>query len=193
MGSRITQSYESLAHIQWSTYLPEAFSGGDIAVWQGNIERTLQDMMAKAKDADNGTYARLLNKFLGKWTANKITGSLNIETLRALEDSADWACELPWDLKNFFSALRDRLRKLIATVGEELPMLPAAKPNEPGAAGGGPSKRFNPATGTVSDFGAEEGEGELDQPPEEAVGNVNKTADSVKNTVKKAVGMTARR
>jgi hypothetical protein len=177
--------YDSLAIIgvQLECVTPcilETYAGGDVVMWQGAIERQITDMAEKASEIGNSTYERLLNKFLNQWKENELDGSLNIETLRILRQAADWASELPWNFKNYFSVLRDRLRKLIAVTGEQLPVMPP----EDAKKGGGKPKghpRLNPDTGVKSQFGPEEPG--LEKPADELLPDAEKTGEQMKRDI----------
>lgn len=116
--------YESMgwkdAH-QARPILLEAYKGTDIVQWYGNIERQLQGFVGDAEQSHNQPYSTKLDTFLNKvWRPNEITGSMNRETLESLLAGATVLAVDDWTYQNYFSNLRDQLRKLIASE-EELP------------------------------------------------------------------------
>lgn len=98
----------------------ESFSGTAIVGWQGKIERQLVDLINEYEDANNPGYVDKLRALLSNWRANPLTGSINIETLRALIGPIELSAVDPWKLQNYFSQLRDSLKQITASV-EELP------------------------------------------------------------------------
>ena len=108
-------------------------------------------MVDRYESARNYAYTAKLRAFLNQWRAYKISGSINRETLDPLESAADMLGVDNWKLNNFFSNLRDQLRRLIASE-EQLPRDMQTKANAggpaPGIGGGGPPS---------SDFGPEGG------------------------------------
>jgi hypothetical protein len=165
------RDYDSLAVMgaQLSHVTPcllEVYSGGDLVVWQGNIERQLQAMAEKAANVGNRDYERLIKQFLAQWKENALTGSLNIDTLQKLKLSAEWAAEYPWTFNNYFSVLRDQLRKVIAVTGEELPVMPV-QPEKNKKGPGKTAARMDTERKTTSTFGPEEEEGDLEKPADE--------------------------
>lgn len=132
----------------------EAYQGQEIVAWHGRIERQLMDDIEEYEAARNPGYADKLRAFLQSWRQHQITGSINVETLDALLTAAEVLAVDPWKMQNYFSNLRDQLRKLKASV-EELPVdafsaarespappmgpPPGPEPEPEGAAGGGPA------------------------------------------------------
>lgn len=115
--------YESLGYFNHpqEAELLEAYSGTSVVAWFGNIERQLIGMEEQYKLAKNTEYADKIHTFLQTWRDNPIGGSMNVETLQVLEAAAAQNAVDPWKLGNYFSNLRDQLRKLIASQ-EELPL-----------------------------------------------------------------------
>jgi len=146
--------YESLGWKDANRARPElleAYKGTDIVQWYGNIERQLQGFVTDADQSNNQPYATKLDTFLNKvWRPNEITGSMNRETLDSLLSGATVLAVDSWTYQNYFSNLRDQLRKLIASE-EELPR-GMGDENEPMAGtsrGGGPplNPEFGPEAG----------------------------------------------
>lgn len=141
--------YESLGRLEHPTdcELLEAYSGVSAVSWYGSIERQLVSMESTYKSARNEAYATKIHTFLQTWRDNEITGSINRETIEILEAAAEQLAVDPWRLANYFSNLRDQLRKLLASM-EELPLgdmvqaqprrRKAAPPNSFGARKGPP-------------------------------------------------------
>lgn len=100
--------------------LLEAWRGDAIVMWYGNIERQLERVLEEQEATRNFPYADKIRAFLQTWRANEITGSLNRETLELLKTAAQMLSVDKWNLKNYFSVLRDQLNRLIASE-EELP------------------------------------------------------------------------
>jgi hypothetical protein len=98
----------------------EAYRGADIVAWQGKIERQLQDFAEESDEARNHDYAAKLRQFLKVWRDNTLTGSINIETVQALGAATAVPAVDDWRFRNYFSELRDQLRRLQAST-EELP------------------------------------------------------------------------
>jgi hypothetical protein len=134
----------------------EAYAGTAVVSWYGNIERQIIGMENEYRNANNTDYADKLHQFLMTWRDNPLTGSINIETLQVLEAAAAQNAVDPWKLANYFSNLRDSLRKLIAAQ-EELPMV------EPDQQGGGANRR-KAKPQPPSDFGPT-----AEPPPEDGV------------------------
>jgi hypothetical protein len=175
------QSYENLGHVDFNRHRPlllEVYAGKDIAQWWGNILRQLQDMKSKAEEVNNDDYATQLSRFIRTWTENEITGSMNIEDIRTLKTAAEWAGELPWNFKNYFTTLANQLRKLVAST-EELPMTPQVQGGNENGGGGGagpsPTAGLNPEKDPAApQFGAEENPGDMELPADQ---KVNKEGD----------------
>lgn len=136
----MTTDYETLGlmHAQALAAFPpviESYMGSDIVVWQGNIERQIEKFISTYNANRNQAYVDKLREFLAVWRKNQITGSMNQETIAALENVAQILAVDNWQLSNYFSNLRDRLRTLQASE-EELPrQIPAAPqfPRKPSA------------------------------------------------------------
>lgn len=109
--------------------LLESFRGVDIVAWQGKIERQLSQYVNENAEARNFVYADKLREFLKVWRDHTLTGSINVETVDLLEAAAAQLAVDPWRYQNYFSNLRDQLRKLKASV-EELPVDGIIPPNE---------------------------------------------------------------
>ena len=98
-------------------------------------------MLSDNEASRNFVYTDKLRAFQKIWRENEITGSLNRETLNALKTACDVLAVDSWTLANYFSNLRDQLRKLIASE-EALPRVDMEQnmPNRgPGAGAGGTS------------------------------------------------------
>lgn len=145
--------YESYGTFDWNRQSPlllEVYSGTSIVQWYGNIERQLGRLLDDAEKGRNWPYAEKIRKFREIWRENEITGSMNRETLDVLKSSSDVLGVDNWNLSNYFSNLRDQLRKLIASE-EELPRDMDMNGNDPmagmrGAGRGAPpmSPSFGP-------------------------------------------------
>ena len=148
---RTFQSYDDVARVPLAeTTVCEAYAGASVVQWYGNIERQLSTLLNDNEASRNFVYADKLRAFLKIWRENEITGSMNRETLNALKTACDVLAVDSWTLSNYFSNLRDQLRKLIASE-EALPRVDMEQnmPNRgPGArAGGTSSPPINPAFG----------------------------------------------
>ena len=150
------KTYHDYESMGWATSperqdapaLCEVYNGTQIVEWYGNIERQLQDLINQSEGARNWPYVDKLRQFLSTWRDNRLDGSINLEIIRPLETAAGGLSVDTWKLQNYFSNLRDQLRKLIASE-EELPRNPeplkkSARPR------GGSAPKAPP-----SDFGAE--------------------------------------
>jgi hypothetical protein len=151
---RTLHSFEDMAGLRDSgLYVPEAYDGTKIVQWYGNIERQLTRMLEENEAARNFVYADKLRTYLKTWRENEITGSMNRETLQILKAATEQLAVEPWNLGNYFSNLRDQIRKLVASE-EQLPRV-ATEPGEkmagPGA--GAPSGATPPL---APEFGPEE-------------------------------------
>lgn len=182
-------TYEDWGAVNYSLYLPEAYSGGDIIMWQGTIERQIENMVQRAEESGNNEYATNLRTFLSQWRDNQLTGSLNIETLRSLKIAAEWASMMDWNFKNYFSLLRDQLRSLIARVGEELPVMPQQE--QPKAKGGPRGSRVNTDLGSAEQFSGEEEPGDMEGDAAEDKG-AEDVAGDIQADVEKAVNAAAK-
>lgn len=124
----IIDSYESWARV---AVLPdpevapinEAFRGQDIVVWYGGIERQLISLVDKYRNSKQFEDASKVEQYLITWRRHQITGSINRSSIESLESAAAQLAVDGWKSQNYFSALRDQLRKLVASE-EELPRLP---------------------------------------------------------------------
>src|SRR5919109_1098276 len=108
--------YESLVWLGKAPLLPviEAYKGTSIVQWFGNIERQLVRMAEENRATRNFPYANKIEEFLRLWRANRITGSINRESLDILSAPAHILAVDSWNLANYFSNLRDQLEKLKA-------------------------------------------------------------------------------
>jgi hypothetical protein len=159
--------YESYAHLDFNQAdcaLLEAYSGTAIVQWYGNIERQLGRLLEDAEKGRNWPYADKIREFLRIWRDNEITGSLNRETLDILKSASDVLAVDSWNLKNYFSNLRDQLRKLIASE-EELPRDLDMNANDPmkGGGGGRGAPPMSPSFGPQD----EPPGGDMEQPPQD--------------------------
>lgn len=156
------------AHIE---RLGEAYRAADMVTWYGRIERQIADMLDAARDDNNEQSIDFLRTIHGKWVDHPIDANMNIEDLEALETAVAWPAKLEWQHKNYFSVLKDQLRRVIAST-QELPTVPG---------GGGKEDRGGPTASASASatppeeleapnqqFGAEETPGEGEQPPEES-------------------------
>jgi len=121
----IAHSYEDLAHIGGASRpeLLEAYKGADIVAWHGKVERQLSKFIDDYVAAANPAYVDKLREFLKIWRENEITGSINREDIETLLSATEMLAVDTWRLRDYFSNLRDQLRRLRASV-EELPTLP---------------------------------------------------------------------
>jgi hypothetical protein len=117
------QGYEDWGQFEhpYDCELLEAYSGVSAVSWYGSIERQLVGMESTYKSARNDNYAVKIHQFLQTWRDNEITGSINRETVEVLKSATEQLAVDPWRLANYFSNLRDQLRKLLASM-EELPL-----------------------------------------------------------------------
>lgn len=147
---RALQSYEDLARMPLAQQVVcEAYEGASVVQWYGNIERQLGTMLSDNEASRNFVYTDKIRAFQKIWRENEITGSLNRETLNALKTACDMLSVDAWTLSNYFSNLRDQLRKLIASE-EALPRVDMEQnmPNKgPGAGGGGSMPPLDPEFG----------------------------------------------
>ena len=146
---RTLHSYEDMAHRQ-GEYIPEAYAGTAIVQWYGNIERQLTRMLEENEAARNFVYADKIRTFLKTWREHEITGSLNRDSIEILKGATEQLAVDPWNHGNYFSNLRDQLRKLLASE-EQLPRV-AGEPNDKmggpgGGAGGGSLPPLTPEFG----------------------------------------------
>jgi len=161
--------------------LVEAYSGSSIVSWYGMIEDQLQRMLDDQEASRNFENADRIRAFLNTWREHEVTGSINIEEVDALKAAADQQASVKWPLRNYFSSLRNQLRKLVASE-EELPRGIDPNQTDPMSAGlGGGAPPMSP------DFGPDEekpadldmglgGEG-MEPPPEEGAPGANPEGD----------------
>lgn len=135
--------------------LTEAYRSTDLVGWHGKIERHLEGLRAKYDSQKNRDQADKLAEFLRMWRAHPITGSINIEDLAPLEAAASAYAVDKWKLGNYFTALRDRIRSIIASVQELPDGIDAPSPT-------GRSTRMSPGR-PPSTFGAETSPGQADK------------------------------
>ena len=145
------ESYGVLSELPEQVELLEAFSGQSIVAWYGNIERQIGSMIQRYEAGRNFQYADKLRAFLTTWRDNVITGSINREVLDPIQSAANMLSVDGWKLSNYFSNLRDQVRKLVASE-EELPR--TGEPVQPSAPSGAPMGGM-PAGGPPADFGPE--------------------------------------
>lgn len=161
-------SYEDAVYDgRLESFLPivEYMSGSDIVGWYGRIEAQLVDKIEKEEANRNTSYADKLRAFLKLWRENEIRGSINREPIDALKAAADILAVDTWDLSNYFRALRDSLRQLIAKI-EELPFDDMSGPEDEEV--GPPHSNFGPeATDTSGVDGEKEAEAEAPSTPED--------------------------
>ncbi len=137
---------------QTKPVLVESYEGTAIVQWYGNIERQLKEMLADTEKGRNFPYADKIREYLKVWRSNEITGSINRETVDILKSAADMLSVDNWNLSNYFSNLRDQLRKLVASE-EQLPR-DGGEGNDPMRGGGGGAGGSSPPMSPT--FGAEE-------------------------------------
>lgn len=128
-------SYEDMA-VGRRDYMPEAYTGTAIVQWYGNIERQLTRMLEENEASRNFVYADKLRQFIKTWRENEVTGSLNRDTLVVLKTATEQLSVDSWNLANYFSNLRDQLRKLLASE-EQLPRGDTELDDKMGGPGGG--------------------------------------------------------
>lgn len=132
-------SYEDWGRApQQEFYLPEAYTGTAIVQWYGNIERQLTRMLEENEASRNFVYADKIRQFIKTWRENEVTGSLNRDTLQILKTATEQLSVDSWNLANYFSNLRDQLRKLLASE-EQLPRTDSDIDSKMGGPGGGSS------------------------------------------------------
>ena len=132
-------TYESLAYLaETSRIMPmvEVYSGEGIVGWHGNIERQMDRARTTYEAAKNQPYVDKLTAYLTTWRAHPLTGSINAEDINVLLAGADILAQDNWNLKNYFSNLRDSLRRLKASE-EELPRGDSGGLGGPGGGMGG--------------------------------------------------------
>jgi len=181
------ESWGAADSAQEVPYMLESYKGSSIVSWQGNIERQIADMVEKYTANRNFPYQDKLRQFLQIWRKYPISGSINRETLDPLESAADILAVDNWKLSNFFSNLRDQIRRLVASE-EELPRPTGDEEPAPGSGGGsmaappstfGPQKEqpnsSNPA-GLPDDQLPDEEEDETENPATGVPGGPNQPA-----------------
>lgn len=136
-----THDYESLGVIdfnQGKAVILEQYSGTSIVAWHGKIERQLVGLLQDAEKARNFVYADKIREFLKSWREHELTGSINRETIEALEAAARMLSVDSWNLSSYFSSLGTQLKVLKASE-EQLPRGMDMDQNEPfaGTSGGG--------------------------------------------------------
>ncbi len=159
----VSTDYENLGRLSFvqRPILLEFYRGVDIVSWQGKIERQLQKYVDEAVESRNHVYADKLREFLKTWRAHQLTGSINVETINALETATAQVAVDPWKYQDYFGNLRDQLRRLKASV-EELPMNDVVPPEERGPGAGAPPDDFGPESGEgTADLGANAAAGAL--------------------------------
>jgi hypothetical protein len=166
--------YESMGRIHLlenvEPVVQEAYSGQSIVNWYGNIETQLQAKLDDQEASRNYENADRLRAFLNTWRENEITGSISIDSIEPLKAAAEQQASAKWNMRNYFSSLRNQLRKLVASE-EELPRgteggLDPMSGGGGGSMGGAPpmSPDFGPEESAPGDLeGALGGEG---MPPE---------------------------
>jgi hypothetical protein len=172
--------YESMSTVGQAENLQpvllEAYSGASIVAWYGTIEDQLQRMLDDQEASRNFENADRIRAFLNTWRDNAITGSINIDELEPLKAASEQQASAKWPMRNYFSSLRNQLRKLIASE-EELPRGIDTNQVDPMAGGlgrGAPpmSPDFGPEEEAPGDLNAAEGEpgakgAGLEQPEDE--------------------------
>lgn len=172
--------YESLSVINPSKWIVEAYEGTAIVQWYGNIERQLTRMLEENEAARNFVYADKLRTFLKTWRENEITGSLNRDSIEILKSATEQLAVDPWNHGNYFSNLRDQLRKLLASE-EQLPRV-SGEPDEKmagpgGGAGGGSLPPLTPEFGPEKEAPVAGQAGAGGITPEEIAGAAGATAE----------------
>ena len=117
------RDYDSIAYLSESirdSRIVEVYSGEGIVGWHGNIERQIDRMLTTYEAARNRPYTDKLSAYLKIWRKNPLSGSINVEDINALNGGAEVLAVDNWNLKDYFSNLRDQLNKLKASE-EELP------------------------------------------------------------------------
>lgn len=147
------RDYDSIAFIQESSHnwsITEVYSGEGIVGWHGNIERQLDRMLTTYDAARNQPYTDKLSAFLKIWRNNPMSGSINVEDIEKLLGGTEVLAVDNWHLKNYFSNLRDQLRRLKASEEE----MPRGDMGGPGM--GGPKPRMGSiGRELASDFGSD--------------------------------------
>lgn len=171
MHMKNVYDYESLATFDGNRWVAEAYSGQSIVQWYGNIERQLTRMLEENEASRNFVYADKLRQFIKTWRENEVSGSLNRDTLQILKTATEQLAVDSWNLANYFSNLRDQLRKLLASE-EELPRggdeIDDKMGGPGGGSGGGSLPPMNPEFGPEKEIpgGTPGPAGMGDMPPE---------------------------
>lgn len=103
-------------------FFAEAYKGSDIVGWWGGIERQLVGMLDRYEQDKSYTEADKVRTFLEVWRGHKLTGSISAEDVQALADGSSILAVDKWKAADYFSSLRDSLRKIQASE-EELPRI----------------------------------------------------------------------
>ena len=166
MSMKTVHDYESLADYDSNRWVVEAYAGTAIVQWAGNIERQLTRMLEENEASRNFVYADKIRTFLKTWRANEITGSLNRDSIQILSAATEQLAVDPWNHGNYFSNLRDQLRKLLASE-EQLPRVATEPDEKMGGPGGGAGMGSMPPL--TPEFGAEK---EAPAPGEAGAGGI---------------------
>lgn len=157
------RDFESLGTIRPPVFvhLLEVYSGQAVVAWQGRIERQLLKSIGEYEAAKNSAYVDKLREYLKVWRDNTLSGSINVEVVHALLTATEMLSVDGWKLQNYFSNLRDELRRLQASV-EELPAQPPEEEYDAmrqAAGAAAPSQPFGseetPTSGTEPQPGSE--------------------------------------
>jgi hypothetical protein len=146
------RDHEALAYLVDSIQnlrVMEVYSGEGIVGWHGNIERQLDRMYTTYEAARNQHYTDKLAVFMKIWRGSPISGSINVEDIDKLLSGTEILAVDNWHLKNYFSNLRDQLRKLKASEEE----LPRGMGDEPPSANAGGMSSSSLGGETPSEFG----------------------------------------
>lgn len=132
----------------------EKYSGTSLVGWHGKIERHLVELRDKYDGQHNRQYRDKIDEFLRLWRSYPITGSVNIEEIAPLEAAASTLAVDSWQLTSYFTAVRDKLRAIIASE-QELPDVGTDFK---------PSRSFVPSRpGPPSTYGAETNPGDAEK------------------------------
>ena len=150
----------------------EAYRGTAVVEWWGRIERQLVDMVNRFETTRDLESKAKAETMLGIWRKNQITGSVNIETVNTLLSASEVLSVDKWNQSNYFAALRDSLRKLVAGQEELPPLEQVDKPRGgPGGGGGGaPNQPIEPGPEPEPPEGSEGGPAAQDFGPEPTPG-----------------------
>lgn len=154
-------SYEeqSFVGMRSQLALSEQYTGTSIVAWHGKIERQLVGLLADAEKSRNFVYSDKIREFLKTWRDHELTGSINVETIEALEAASRMLAVDTWNLASYFSSLGTQLKVLKASE-EQLPRGADMDQNEPfagGGGGGGGAPPMAPAFGPEEEAPGEEG------------------------------------